>query len=205
MMLAKGFRHAPLTGYFALTFAWSWACWALSPAVKPQLPWLATLLMFAGSFGPSLAAVVVVASTRKWLGLRAWLGRCLRWRIGWAWWAFALLLPLAVMSIAAGLHIALGGAIATSPASGHLLMTLVNLPLILLLGGPLGEEFGWRGYALPVLQERWGWRRAVPAERRGHVRLVRVAGPAQRGQRGGGIGAAHGHQLLADRRAGAAH
>jgi len=158
--LANWLRQAPLPGYFVLTFAWSWACWGLSPAIKPQLPWLATLLMFAGSFGPSLAAVVVVASTRKWVGLRAWLARCLRWRIGWAWWAFALLLPLAVMSIAAGLHIALGGAIATSPASGHWLMTLVNLPLILLLGGPLGEEFGWRGYALPVLQERWGWRNA---------------------------------------------
>jgi len=156
----KWLRQSPLSGYLAMTFAWSWACWALSPAIKPQLPWLATLLMFAGSFGPSLAALVVVASTRKWEGLRAWLTRCLRWRIGWGWWAFALLLPLALMSIAAGLHIALGGAIATSPASGHLLMTLVNLPLILLLGGPLGEEFGWRGYALPVLQDRWGWRAA---------------------------------------------
>jgi uncharacterized protein len=156
----KWIRQARLPGYFVLTFAWSWACWGLSPAIKPQLPWLATLLMFAGSFGPSLAAVVVVASTRKGVGLRAWLARCLRWRIGWVWWAFALLLPLALMSIAAGLHIALGGAIATSPASGHLLMTLVNLPLIMLLGGPLGEEFGWRGYALPVLQERWGWRTA---------------------------------------------
>jgi len=156
----KWLRQAPLPSYLVLTFAWSWACWGLSPAVRPQLPWLATLLMSAGSFGPSLAAVVVVASTRKWLGLRAWLGRCLRWRIGWAWYAFALLLPLALMSIAAGLHIALGGVIAASPASGHLLMTVVNFFLILLLGGPVGEEFGWRGYALPVLQERWGWRGA---------------------------------------------
>ncbi len=160
MMLTKWLRQSPLSGYLAMTFAWSWACWALSPAIKPQLPWLATLLMFAGSFGPSLAALVVVASTRKWEGLRAWLTRCLRWRIGWGWWAFALLLPLALMFIAASLHIALGGATATSPASGHLLMTLVNLPLILLLGGPLGEELGWRGYALPVLQDRWGWRAA---------------------------------------------
>jgi membrane protease YdiL (CAAX protease family) len=154
------FQRAPLLGFFALTFAWSWVCWALSPAIRPQLPWLATLLMFAGSFGPSLAAIVVVASNRRVEGLRAWLSRCLQWRIGWGWWAFALLLPLVVMLLAAGLQIALGGDIATAPASGHLLMTVVNLPLVLLLGGPLGEEFGWRGYALPVLQDRLGWRAA---------------------------------------------
>jgi uncharacterized protein len=153
-------QRAPLLGFFALTFAWSWACWALSPAVRPQLPWLATLLMFAGSFGPSLAAIVMVACIRPAGGLRAWLSRCLQWRIGWGWWAFALLVPLAVMLLAAGLHIALGGDLNAAPASGHLLMTVVNLPLVLLLGGPLGEEFGWRGYALPVLQDRLGWQAA---------------------------------------------
>jgi membrane protease YdiL (CAAX protease family) len=160
MTLRAWNQRMPLRGYLGLTFAWSWACWALSPDIRPQLPWLATLLMFAGSFGPSLAAIVMVASTRNVAGLRAWLGRCLQWRIGWGWWAMALLLPLSVMSLAAGMHIVLGGAIATAPASGHLLMTVVNLPLILLLGGPMGEEFGWRGYALPILQARLGWRGA---------------------------------------------
>ena len=122
MTLQARLQRAPLLGFFALTFAWSWACWALSPAIRPQLPWLATLLMFAGSFRPSLAAIVVVASTRPVEGLRAWLSRCLQWRIGWRWGVFAALLPLAVMLLAAGLHTALGGDIATSPASGHLLM-----------------------------------------------------------------------------------
>jgi hypothetical protein len=116
--------------------------------------------MFAGSFGPGLAAILVVAITCRHTGLRAWLSRCLRWRIGWGWLAFALLFPLVVMFVAARLHVALGGAMATPPASGHLLMTVVNFFLILLLGGPMGEEFGWRGYALPVLQDRFGWRAA---------------------------------------------
>jgi uncharacterized protein len=153
-------RRTPLLSYFALTFAWSWACWALAPAVKAQLPWLATLLMFAGSFGPSLAAVVVIANNCGRAGLRAWMSRCLRWRIGWGWLAFALLFPLTVMCVAAVLHIALGGAIAPSPSSGHLLMTTMNFFLVLLLGGPAGEEFGWRGFALPTLQHRFGWRTA---------------------------------------------
>ena len=160
MTLQAWIQRSPLLGYFALTFAGSWVCWALSSAIRTRLPWLATLLMFAGSFGPSLAAIVLVATTRRVEGLRAWLSRCLQWRIGRRWWALAMFLPLAVMLLAAGLHIALGGDIATSPASGHLLLTVVNLPLVLLLGGPLGEEFGWRGYALPVLQDRLGWRAA---------------------------------------------
>lgn len=44
MTLQPGPQRVPLLGFFALTFAWSWACWALTPAIRPQLPWLATLL-----------------------------------------------------------------------------------------------------------------------------------------------------------------
>jgi len=72
MTLRAWLRRAPLLGFFGLTFAWSWACWALSPAIRAQLSWLAMRLMFAGSLGPSLAAIVVVASTRTFVGLRAY-------------------------------------------------------------------------------------------------------------------------------------
>jgi hypothetical protein len=47
MTLRAQLQRSPLFGFFALTFAWSWPCWALSRAIRPQLPWLATLLMFA--------------------------------------------------------------------------------------------------------------------------------------------------------------
>ena len=142
--------------FFFLTFAWSWTCWLLSPAVKPQSPSLATMLMFAGSFGPCMAAVLVVANAGGRAGLRAWFGRCLQWRIGWGWMALALLLPAALMAAAAAVHVALGGPTRPSSAAGHALMTAANFFLV--FGGPLGEELGWRGYALPSLQDRCDWR-----------------------------------------------
>ena len=150
--------------FFAATFAWSWTCWRVAVAIKPQSPSLATALMLLGSFGPSLAAVLVVANAGGRAGLRAWLGRCLQWPKGWPqgwrWVAFALLFPGALTALAAPLHTVRGGSIGPSSAAGHGLLTAANFFLVLLLGGPLGEEFGRRGYALPALQDRMGWRMA---------------------------------------------
>jgi uncharacterized protein len=153
----SGFRNRLLV-FFALAFAWSWFCWLMSSVVRPQFPALAGALFLTGGFGPSLAAIAVVRSIGGRNGLRSWLMRCLQWQFGWRWLALAFLLPLAVMALAATAHVALGGTIAPSPATDHVLLAAVNFGLVLLLGGPLGEEFGWRGYALPALQERYSWR-----------------------------------------------
>jgi uncharacterized protein len=153
----SGFR-THLWVFFALAFAWSWVCWLLSSVVKPQLPSLAGVLFLAGGFGPSISAISVVRHVGGRDGLRYWLLRCLQWRFSWHWLALAFFLPLAVIGLAAAAHVALGGTIAPSPAIGHVLLAAVNFGLVLLLGGPLGEEFGWRGYVLPALQEQYSWR-----------------------------------------------
>jgi uncharacterized protein len=155
---AKFGFYPRLLAFFALAFAWSWACWLLSSVVRPQLPTLGMVLFIAGSFGPGIAASAVVRYASGQDGLHSWLRCSLQWRVGWRWLALSFFLPLAIMALAAAVHIALGGTIAPSPASGHVLLAVVNFVLVLLLGGPLGEEFGWRGYALPVLQERYSWR-----------------------------------------------
>lgn len=144
--------------FITLAFAWSWGCWLLASVLKGQSSLLVTVLMWLGGFGPSLAAIALVWQERGLAGLRGWLSHGLRWRVGWVWVAVALLLPLVVVALAAAIHVALGGTIPPSPAYRHELLAAVNFVLILLLGGPLGEEFGWRGYALPVLQKRYGWR-----------------------------------------------
>jgi hypothetical protein len=99
------------------------------------------LLMFADSIGPILVAVVMVANSGGQSGLRVWLARCLpwplAWRQGWGWLAFALLFPLAVMSAAAGLHLALGGSMPNSLAAAQPLMTMLNFFMVLLIGEPV--------------------------------------------------------------------
>lgn len=154
----KSSFYLRLLAFFALAFAWSWICWLLGSTFRPRLTSLAGVLFIAGSFGPGIAAIAVVRYTSGQDGLHRWLRRSLQWRVGWRWLALSFFSPLAVIGLAAAVHIALGGAIAPSPAVGHVLLAVVIFGQMLLLGGPLGEEFGWRGYALPVLQERYSWR-----------------------------------------------
>ena len=149
---------ARLGVFFALAFAWSWGGWLLSAMLKDESPVAVNTLFFIAGFGPSIAAVAVVVHGGGRAGLRRWLQRCLQWREIWRWMLLAFLFPVAFMGLAATLHVALGGSLPPSPTAGQVPMVVLNFFLIFLLGGPLGEEFGWRGHALPALQLRWGWR-----------------------------------------------
>ena len=89
-----------------------------------------------------------------WPATAALLRRLAQWRAGLRWYALALLLPLGVTAAAAAATVALG-----APPAG--LDDLVSrLPsavpifafaLLFPLQGALGEEPGWRGFALPRL------------------------------------------------------
>jgi uncharacterized protein len=153
-------NRVALLSFIATTFTWSWSLWLLSALVYPNSGAVAAVLSAVASFGPSVSASAVVLFGSGPVEFRRWLRRCLQWRVGWRWMALAFLLPLAVMSGVALSQLALGGMLVPSPAHGQLLMAPAILVGVFFAGGPLGEEFGWRGYALPALQNLCGWRGA---------------------------------------------
>lgn len=69
-----------------------------------------------------------------------------------ALFAFALLFPAASYTLSAYLSPAGSGAPTYSPSSQWYLIPLIFVGLFLVV---IGEEVGWRGYALPLLQRRW--------------------------------------------------
>jgi uncharacterized protein len=142
-------RRHDLLLYFVLAFLLSWLAWplvALNPESSPLLP-----------FGPLIAAAVVAALSG---GLRELFGQLGRWRSAPRWYLAAVLVPVAAAALAAVVTVAAGGSASvgsTVPNAAQVAATFLST--VLLVG--LFEEVGWRGYALPRLQQRMSGRRAA--------------------------------------------
>jgi CAAX protease family protein len=142
--------------YFVLAFAFTWFFWGLQLlAVRDVIPALPGLTVI-GTLGPLVAAVIVTAQENGRAGLRSLFSRVVRWRVAPIWYAVAILGPLVITLAAIALHVALGG---QPPSLGALiggLPVLLIYVVYMMIFVALGEEVGWRGYALPALQARYG-------------------------------------------------
>jgi membrane protease YdiL (CAAX protease family) len=105
-------------------------------------------------YGTALGALFVVAVTEGWAGVKAWLSRIVRWRVGVIWYVVALGLTPLMRLAAYGLNLALGAPAPAAEAWGGLAELPAAFIFIFLTIG-LGEELGFRGYALPKLMERY--------------------------------------------------
>ena len=140
-------KQRPLFAFFPLAFLLSWYPFILDKT---------HLVRTSGGInplGPMVAAVIVAGIYFRAPGVKELLGRYLRWRIGCLSYAFAILMPVAVAVVEAALNILLG---AKRPAAAQIAIWHELLPrfLFMFLFVGLGEETGWRGFALPELQKR---------------------------------------------------
>lgn len=143
--------------FFAVTFGFTWL--VLAPAVLAANGFITPLLssrmlITLATLGPFLGAVSAAAYKTGPAGVRALFARGVRWRVSAAWYVVALAGPALVMLLAFLLWRILGGPQLTAPPVN----VWLSVPILVaaLLIPALFEEIGWRGFALPRLQTRYG-------------------------------------------------
>jgi uncharacterized protein len=156
-------KARPLLTYFLLAFTVTWALFIpilLSPRafnVIP-LPDAVGLIFFilATILGPFLSSVIVTWITEGKKSVKTFLARILQWKVGWRWYLVILIgYPLVLIL---GQFLFYGANIVQIlSAKWPLLFSvyLAAIPVNMLLPG-IGEETGWRGFALPRLQKMHG-------------------------------------------------
>lgn len=142
-------EHRAVIRFFLLTYVISWALWSPMVLIGAEN----RLLQIAGTFGPTLAALLLTAHESGRHGVRHLLRRFLLWRVGMRWYLFAFLSTASIVLAALGIFVALGGEQPQFNDPRQIYLVLVVFAYVLLLS-VLGEEAGWRGYALPRLQAR---------------------------------------------------
>lgn len=147
--------------FLLITFAFSWIFWipkalATQGLMRPSFLTRFLLSPFnPAAFGPAVGAFTLTYLEDGKKGVIRLLKRAIDYRIDKKWWIPTIFL----------MPVIIGGALLLSLFSGESMpelfwisnpmMIVVSFFWILFLGGPLQEEFGWRGYALDRLQARW--------------------------------------------------
>ena len=149
-------ERRPIISYYLLACSLSWAiqiplALQAQDVIQSQLPFA---LHYLSGFGPLLSAAYMSWRLGGRQGLRGLFSRLTRWRVGLGWWAvalsplFALVLLWLVARIIRGDPLTLLdlGRVEFLPNLG------IGAAFLWIATFGLGEETGWRGFALPRLQ-----------------------------------------------------
>jgi uncharacterized protein len=146
-------RRSPTTAFFVLAYVLGWI-FSLPNLLTNTGVVHFTLPPFVGGMlfqlAPGTAAIIVAAVVGGGAGARALLARMFIWRVGLTWYAVAIGLPFLIQILAILALVPFGG-------SGlHFGPNALSLLLLLPIGflTCMGEEIGWRGFALPRVQAR---------------------------------------------------
>ncbi|WP_163508399.1 CPBP family intramembrane glutamic endopeptidase [Fodinicola acaciae] len=161
----RGFvRSRPLICFFVLACGLSWLAWIPYVLSETGLGiWHFRFPEFLGTtqlagvlpgayLGPITAAALVTALADGRAGIRVWVGRLLRWKVSWRWYAGVLLgVPAVIVLFSTALA---DGKVVAPPAA--VLIAYVPGLLLQMITTGLAEEPGWRDFAQPRLQQKYG-------------------------------------------------
>lgn len=148
-------RAHPVAAFIATTYSLSWSLWLVAWILTEPLglsQWVGAIPFLAGGLGPAVAAFLVL----RWTGqsVRAWARPILRWRVPLRYYAYALGLPVGLQAVANGVLVLLDEPVEPALVAERWPAYVMTFVVALTVGGAL-EEPGWRGFALPRLQQRF--------------------------------------------------
>lgn len=152
-----------LVRYFSLTFAVTWGFWFIArefafgagTTAGARYPVWSTVFLYLGIFSPAFVAVAMTAYSGGRTAVRTLVARLFKADVAARWFFFAIGFIAAIKLTAALVHRATTGA---WPVFGQTSVALLFAATVfsVVTGGQVGEELGWRGFALPRLAERLG-------------------------------------------------
>ncbi len=111
------------------------------------------LFFYISFWSPTISAIIIAGIIGGWAEIKKLLSGFLKWRVGGFWYfaGFFLIVGPLVFTL---FYLLLGGEAPGNPGltGGLIFITLINT----IINGPLSEEAGWRGFALPKLESRFG-------------------------------------------------
>ena len=150
----------PLVVFYLLATAVSWSFWLPLMIYNGHHVEQSSLkyLHLLGELGPAISAIICCRYFGGQPALGTLIKRCLLWRVPLQWHGVAWLSPFALLAIAlwiaslwgeGGLH----GTLIQNSDYAELPLAIYWFCLLIFYG--FGEEIGWRGFALPLLQNRY--------------------------------------------------
>lgn len=152
-MLAKSSKSSitkQVLIFFGVAFVFSWIFWISAIFTEKEN----RLLMIPGTYGPAFSAIILTLVLEGKRGLKELFGRFKIWRTNLLWYVFSFLGTAFIVLISLGIHTLLGGENLkfNDPKQWYLTIPVFFYVLVFSV---LGEEIGWRGFALPRLQNKF--------------------------------------------------
>ena len=159
--LDKSFRDT--IKFFVITFIQTWTCYfaIIIFGLNPK-GGLGIVFLVCGGMAPSLIGIIMMLATYSRDQKKKFFQRVYQVkRIGVGWWFFILLIYPVVHIVSVLINSLIGAGMPTMEGLQDAIQSPASILLVLFIGffinGAFPEEFGWRGFALQPLLDRFGF------------------------------------------------